>query len=132
MADSGGDLLDGADVLIPVPLHRWRLIARRFNQAAILAQEVSRLSGLPVDAVSLVRVKRTKQQAQLSATERQLNVRGAFRVPKSMVGRIKGRRVVLIEDVITTGATVGACARALRAAGAANVDVLAIAISTRE
>ena len=129
MADAGRDLLDEADVIVPVPLHPWRLVMRRFNQSAILAVEIARQARLPVDAASLVRVKRTEQQSRLSATDRMLNVRGAFRVKPQRLARIAGRRVVLIDDVITTGATVGACARALKAAGATHVDVLAIAIA---
>lgn len=132
MVAAGRDVLADADVLVPVPLHPWRLIARRFNQSAILATEIARETGLPIDAVSLVRVKRTPQQAQLSAIERRANMQGAFKVPKRLAGRVAGRRIVLVEDVITTGATVNACARALKSAGAARVDVLAIAIAVVE
>jgi ComF family protein len=129
MADAGRDILAEADVLVPVPLHRWRLIARRFNQSAILTQEVARLTGLPIDAASLVRIKRTRQQAKLSATDRQTNVAGAFQVRPARLSHIAGKRVVLIDDVITTGATIDACARALQKAGANQVDVLAIALA---
>lgn len=127
---AGRDVLADADVLVPVPLNRWRLLHRRFNQSALLANEVSRLTGVPVDAMSLVRVKATTAQVGLTASERLLNVAGAFKVSSAGTAAITGKRVVLVDDVITTGATVNAATRALRKAGAARIDVLALALVT--
>jgi ComF family protein len=130
MANAGAELLGGAELLVPVPLHRWRLIGRRFNQSALLARALSRQTGLPFDPLALHRVRRTRPQVGLGQSERRGNVRGAFAVLERHRGAIAGRRVVLIDDVVTTGATVEAAARALRSAGAANVDVLALALVT--
>ncbi len=109
-----------------MPLHRRRLWARRFNQSATLAAAVSRQTGVPVAASALMRVKPTAQQVGLSRTERAANVQGAFRVPGDGKATVTGRRLVLIDDVLTSGATVDGCARALLRAGAANVDVLVL------
>mgnify|MGYP001225347761 CR=1 FL=1 len=130
LAGAGGDLLVAAEVLVPIPLHRWKLLRRRFNQSAILALEVSRLSGLPTDPLALRRTRATRSQLGLSQSQRQINVNGAFSVPPRAAERIAGRRVLLVDDVITTGATISAAARALLQAGAGNVDVLALAIVT--
>jgi ComF family protein len=124
---AGRELLAGADALVPVPLHWRRLWARRFNQSAMLASAVSAASGVPVAAAALKRVKATVQQVGLSRPERAANVQGAFRVPEEGKAVIVGRRLVLIDDVLTFGATVEGCARALLRAGAANVDVLIFA-----
>lgn len=132
LVTAGHTLLADADLLVPVPLHPVRLIARRFNQSALLAHEVARSTGLPVDVASLKRTRRTPSQVDLTAEQRRLNVRGAFKVPPRRRQQIAGKRVLLIEDVITTGATVSACARALKRAGAARVDVLAIAMRVAE
>ena len=127
MASAGRDLLAEADALVPVPLHWRRLWARRFNQSAALAQAIARVSGVPVAAELLKRVKATPQQVGLSRTERAANVQGAFKVPPEAKGQVKGRRLILVDDVITSGATAEACARTLLRAGAANVDVLTLA-----
>lgn len=128
LAGAGSEILADADVLVPIPLARWRLLTRRYNQAQILAAEISRLSGKPVDALTLVRRRSTKAQVGLSRTERRRNVAGAFAVPAAAVPRVAGRAIVLVDDVITTGATASAAARALTKAGARKVDVLALAI----
>lgn len=125
---AGSELLATADVVVPVPLSRMRLAWRRFNQSAVLAAEVARLSGLPYRPLALVRTRRTRPQPGLTRSERQANVRAAFAVPKPWKTAIDGRAVILVDDVITTGATVTACARALKAAGARRVDVLALAL----
>lgn len=132
MANAGADILREADVLLPVPLHRWRLVSRKFNQAALLAHEVARLTGVPCDPLVLTRRKATPSQVGLTAAERQRNLSGAFAVAKGVRERIADKRVVLIDDVITTGSTMGACARVLKRAGAAQVDVLAVAMVTDE
>jgi ComF family protein len=127
---AGAELLAEADVILPVPLHRLRLWQRQYNQSAILAKELGRLTGLPVRYGLLVRTKRTPQQVTLTPAERLRNPRGAFRVPTRKRTQIDGRRVLLIDDVQTTGATVNACARCLKAAGATGVDVLTLTVST--
>jgi ComF family protein len=130
LAQAGAELLATADMLVPVPLARWRLLRRQFNQAAILAQELSRSTGIPFDPHILRRTRATASQVGLSHEERRRNVRGAFDVASRRANALSGRRIVLIDDVITTGATVEACARALLAAGAGQVDVLALALVT--
>jgi ComF family protein len=128
MRSAGHELIPAADCLVPVPLHRWRLWHRRFNQAAMLAGRLGRMTGLPVEFQALARVKRTVSQVNLSWDERRRNVEAAFAVLPGHAERIQGRHVLLIDDVVTTGATVEACARVLKAAGAREVDVLALAL----
>lgn len=127
MARAGRELLDGADALLPVPLHWRRLWSRRFNQAAALAGAISGQSGVPVWHDVLKRVRATPQQVGLSKLERAGNVQGAFQVPDDQKPRLRGRRVVLVDDVLTSGATVDTCARVLLRAGAATVDVVVFA-----
>jgi ComF family protein len=129
---AGRELLADADVLIPVPLHPQRLLGRRFNQAAILAQEVARLSGVEVDALALRRVKPTPSQVELARAERRRNLAGAFQVSAGAAPRVEGRRVLVIDDVLTTGSTLAACSRVLKRAGATRVDCLALAMVTEE
>ena len=116
------DSLDGAafDAVVPVPLHRWRLARRGFNQAAVLAREVS--GALDVRYSETLRaLRRTRDQVELSAAERRENVAGAFRAEERI-----GGRVLLVDDVLTTGATLGACAQALREAGAGEIYALTL------
>jgi ComF family protein len=127
MARAGADILADADMVAPVPLHRLRLFSRRFNQSAELARHVARLSGIGFAAGLLERVRATPPQVGLSGTARRRNVAGAFRVGKSAQALVAGRIVVIVDDVVTTGATVDACARAVKAAGAAEVRVLSLA-----
>jgi ComF family protein len=124
MARAGRELLAGEDAVAPVPMHRGRLWSRRFNQAAALAQAVAEAAGVRLEATTLARVKATRPQVGLSRAERAANLQGAFRAPK---GAFAGRRVVLVDDVATTGATLNAAARALRRAGAESVDALVFA-----
>ena len=124
---SGREILAEADALVPVPLHWRRQWARRFNQSAMLAAAISAESGVPIAAGALKRVKATAQQVGLSRSERATNVQGAFKVPEEGKAAVFGRRLVLVDDVLTSGATVDVCARALNRAGAANVDVLIFA-----
>src|SRR5271163_4621680 len=124
---AGRELLAEADALVPVPLHWRRLWGRRFNESAMLAAAISAESGVPVAAAALKRVKPTAQQVGLSRNERAANVQGAFRVPDDGKAAVAGRRLVIVDDVLTSGATVDGCARALIRAGAANVDVLIFA-----
>jgi ComF family protein len=127
MARAGRELLADADALIPVPLHWRRLWARRFNQSAALAGAISVLCGVPVAHGGLKRVRATPQQVGRSRVDRADNVQGAFSVPAERKAAIAGRRLVLIDDVLTSGATVDACARALLRASAARIDVLVFA-----
>jgi ComF family protein len=127
MARAGNELLVEADLLVPVPLHRRRLAARRFNQANALAQVISGQCGVPSDPFALARVKPTPSQVGLSRSQRALNMQGAFRVTEGMGAKVEGRAIVLIDDVLTSGATVNAAARALLRGGAKRVDVLVFA-----
>lgn len=126
MARAGAELLAEAEVIVPVPLHRWRLLARRYNQAAVLAQALGRHSGVAVAPDALVRLRRTPAQGHLDREQRRRNVAGAFAVVPSRRRFIHGRRVLLVDDVLTTGATLGECARVLLKAGAVAVDVLTL------
>lgn len=128
LRQAGSELLEDADLLVPVPLARARLLSRRFNQSALLARELSRLTGIPADPFALRRTRRTKSQVGLTPDQRRKNVRGAFAVPQSRKASVEGARIVLIDDVITTGATAGACARVLKRAGAERVDMLVVAL----
>jgi ComF family protein len=127
MARAGAELLADADLLVPVPLHRRRLFARRFNQAAELASGVSRACGAPANPLALERVKATSPQVGLTRAQRAENLQGAFRTPPERRQDVAGRRVVLVDDVMTSGATANACARALLRAGAERVDALVFA-----
>jgi ComF family protein len=127
MTRAGRALFEDADALVPVPLHWRRLWARRFNQSALLARSIARETGLPVADLALKRVKATAQQVGLSQSERALNVQGAFRVQPDARTDVAGRRLVLVDDVLTSGATSDACARALLRAGARSVDVVVFA-----
>ncbi len=127
LCHAGGELLADADALVPVPLHWRRRWARRFNQSAILAAAVSAASSVPIAGGALKRVKFTAQQVGLSRAARATNVQGAFRVPPEGKAEVAGRRLVLVDDVLTSGATVEGCAKALLRAGARNVDVLVFA-----
>jgi ComF family protein len=127
MARAGAELMLDADVIVPVPLHRSRLWWRRFNQAMALAGALSRTSGVPCDPFLLARVKRTRSQVGLTRTQRGDNLQGAFRVPADAKPHLAGKRVLLVDDVVTTGATANACSRALLRAGAESVDVLSFA-----
>jgi ComF family protein len=117
-------VLAGASVLVPVPLHPRRLRQRGFNQSQLLARALGRLAGLPV-ADALARRVETATQTGLSAAARRRNVEGAFRAVRPAA--VGGRVVVLVDDVLTTGATARACARALRDAGASAVRLLTLA-----
>jgi ComF family protein len=127
MAIAGRELLASADALVPVPLHWRRQWARRFNQSALLAEIVATASGRKVVHQALKRVKATAQQVGLDKSARAQNVQGAFRVPEAGRAEVIGRKLVLVDDVLTSGATIDVCARTLLRAGAASVDVLVFA-----
>lgn len=128
MARAGAELLADAHCLVPVPLHARRLWGRRFNQAGELAKAIAQASGVPVRHDVLIRRKATRSQVGLSAAERARNVSGAFAVPPRSRSALAGRRVVLVDDVMTTGSTLDAASRVLKRAGAAEVDVLVFAL----
>lgn len=130
MARAAADLLGDAPVLVPMPLHRRRLWQRQFNQAALLATAMARPPGLRIEPGLLLRVKATARQVGMSRTQRALNVQGAFKVPP--LAEVEGRSVVLVDDVLTTGATANAAARALLRAGAARVDLAVFALVAGE
>lgn len=132
MARAGSELLAEADIVVPVPLHRRRLWLRRFNQSAALAGAVADEAGRPMAPMALKRIRATAQQVGLSANERDRNVRGAFQVPAEAKPAIAGRRVLIVDDVYTTGATARAATRALLRGGAARVDVLVFARVVRD
>ncbi len=127
MARAGAPFLAGAEVIVPVPLHRFRLLARRYNQAALLAYALAKHAKLPVLPDTLVRRRFTRPQTGLSRAQRLTNVQGAFAAHPNRRAAIKGKSVVLVDDVITTGATLLACTKALLKAGAKEVFVLTLA-----
>lgn len=124
MQRAGSTLTQECDVIIPVPLHRWRFLKRRFNQSAELARILARLCEKPFAPEALKRIRPTEQQVGLGGKARRRNVDGAFRVPVASQIVVSGRCVLLIDDVYTTGATVKAATRALLRGGAKSVDVL--------
>lgn len=128
MAGAGHELWAGSPpVLVPVPLHRKRQRERRYNQSAELALQLSRRTGVAADLSLVSRIKPTRQQVGLSSTGRLRNVQGAFAVHPDLPIRLKGRRVVLVDDVYTTGATTKAVSRVLLRAGVEQVDVITFA-----
>ncbi len=127
MARAGRELLAEADLLVPIPLHRRRLLWRQFNQANALGEVISKQSKVPLDPFVLIRTKPTPSQVGLTRTQRADNMHGAFEVPAADKIHIEGRALVLIDDVLTSGATLNAAARVLLRAGAARVDALVFA-----
>ncbi len=131
MRRAGRHFWADADYIIPVPLHRSRLIKRRFNQAALLSRKIAKSVPASFEPDILFRVRDTPSQGAQTASGRRRNVQGAFHVPEKAKERLKGRRVVLIDDVMTTGATLEACARTLKRAGASYIDVVTLARTVR-
>lgn len=127
LALAGRDLTAQADLIIPVPLHYRRLASRGFNQSAWLSAALSAQTGLPHCVDALVRARPTPSQGGLSARERRRNVAGAFRLKPARAERVAGANILLVDDVLTTGATLSACTRALKKGGAASVGVLVLA-----
>ncbi len=130
MHRTAGDVLPNQALLVPVPLHRWRLWQRRYNQSALLARHLAILSGAEDKPELLVRQRATPSQVGLGEAERQANLRGAFQVPDRYLGQVVGRHVVLVDDVLTTGSTAGAACQCLLGRGAARVDVIVFAVVT--
>jgi len=126
MISAGKDVLEDADAVIPVPIHRLRLVRRRYNQAALLAKKIAKIERKEFICNNLQRVRNTSSQGEKSAKERRENVKGAFALRKPSA--IAGKKIVIVDDVVTTGATVSECARVLLSAGAAEVRILSLAV----
>lgn len=124
---SGGEMLAQADIIAPVPLHRWRIIKRRYNQAALISKALAEAANKPHAVDLLIRKRSTPPQGHLKHAERAKNVRKAFVLSAPYVEQVQGARIVLIDDVYTTGATVRECSKVLLKAGASRVDVLTLA-----
>lgn len=127
MARAGAAAIAGCDLIVPVPLHRWRLLKRRYNQAALLAIGLGRATGKPCVPDMLVRTRATPPQGYKKARDRAANVRRAFAVDGRHAARVAGATVLLVDDVYTTGATLRECTDVLLRGGAAAVHVLTIA-----
>ena len=127
MAGAGAEFWEAEPVLVPVPLHRFRQFERRYNQSTELARALGRITGAVVDPLLVSRTRRTRQQVGLSADARQRNVAGAFTARADTLARLRGRGVVIVDDVLTTGATVKAVTRALQRVGVERVDVITFA-----
>ncbi|MEJ0009399.1 MAG: ComF family protein [Alphaproteobacteria bacterium] len=132
MAGSGAALLAECDLIVPVPLHWRRLLKRKYNQAALLAYALAEGAGKPCRLDLLRRAVPTKPQMRLDRKSRLTNVRHAFALSALAPAQLKGKRVLLVDDVVTTGATVDVCAKLLRQGGAARVSVLALARTVKE
>lgn len=132
MLRAGREFLNRADLLVPVPLHPFRLVMRRYNQAALLAQALSKQADIPACLDLLKRTRATQSQGHLNADERRKNVRKAFALNEKKTEQVKGKTIILIDDVYTTGATVKECTKALKRAGASEVHILTLARVARE
>lgn len=130
MVRSSSELLKNADMLVPVPLHRYRLMRRYYNQSALLANELGKLCAIPVAPQLLIRTKHTAPQHRLTDSQRQKNVHGAFKLHPRF-DNIAGKKILLIDDVMTTGSTLNACSRILTKAGA-EVTLLTLARTIKE
>lgn len=127
MVAHGASVIEGMDLVVPVPLHRRRLLKRRYNQSLLLARQVAKAKAIPLLPDALVRLRHTAPQTGLSRAERQTNVARAFSVAAQHEARISGKKILLVDDVMTTGATLSACAKALQKAGAGAVHILTAA-----
>ena len=126
MKQAGEDIWDkGVDVIVPVPLHYTRLVKRKYNQAAMLAVELSKMTGIPVDLTHLVRHRKTRPQVEFSGQKKKKNVKGAFSVKS--INAFQGKRVLLVDDVLTTGSTLRECAKAISKAKPKSIDLLTAA-----
>lgn len=127
LAQAGADLFDGCDLILPVPLHRWRLLKRRYNQSDLLAKKLHQLTQIPTNPFILQRVLATESQGHMNAHGRARNVKSAFYISPENAEKIAGKNIILVDDVMTTGATANECAKILKKSGAARVDVLCVA-----
>ncbi len=124
---AGKELVAASDVIIPVPLHYWRFVGRRYNQSALLASALAKTSNLPILSDALRRTRRTTPQTGLTRKQRADNVRGAFTINSRYADSLKGKSVLLIDDVMTTGSTINVCTKTLLKAGAQQVNILTLA-----
>lgn len=124
---AGSELIDQADIIMPVPLHRWRLLQRRFNQAGVIASFLAKASNKSYLLNGIERIRSTPTQGYMRAKERKKNVKRAFAVPSKYTMDIKDKNILLIDDVFTTGATINECTKVLLKAGAKQVDILTLA-----
>lgn len=131
LSTAGRDFLAEAEVFVPIPLHWTRLLKRRYNQAALLSRHLSLIREKPHRPLGLKRIRATSSQGGLSKLQRRQNVEGVFYVPESESNYIKGKKVVLVDDVFTSGATISSAARALKNAGAESVFALTVARVTK-
>lgn len=127
LKSAGAELLPASDLIIPVPLHYWRMVTRRYNQSLLLANALAKRCDIPLLADGLNRIRRTPQQTGLTRIQRQKNVKNAFMVPDKYRSVIRGKSILLIDDVMTTGATLRACTHTLLKADAGQVNVLTLA-----
>lgn len=127
LSRAAAELLEEAEAIAPVPLHPARLLGRRYNQAAEVARPLAALAAVPYLPDALVRRRATESQGGKSGAGRRRNVAGAFHVPERRRRQVEGRRILLVDDVMTTGATLEGCAKALKRAGAVRVDVAVLA-----
>lgn len=132
MQKAGREMLEVADYIVPVPLHAQRLMARRYNQAALMAQDLSKASGVKHLPVALQRTRATPSQGYMNFSDRKKNVKKAFSVHPKYVSFVKDKRIILVDDVYTTGSTVRECARTLKENGAKEVHVLTLARVDRD
>lgn len=127
MIRAGQDILSQTDLLVPVPLHWRRLFLRQYNQATLLSHQITRQTNIPTHTDLIKRHRSTRKQGHQNRKERSANVRGAFTIPPDKAPFLKGKRLTLIDDVFTTGATLSECARILRKGGAKEVRALTLA-----
>jgi ComF family protein len=127
LARAGADYLQYAELVVPVPLHYWRLVKRRYNQSALLGAALSRATGIPTLQDGLLRVRNTPPQSELDHKDRHRNVKNAFAVAPRRAGMLRNKTVALVDDVFTTGATISACAETLLEEGAKSVIVVTLA-----
>lgn len=132
LKNAGAQMMQGADYFIPVPLHPYRLLSRRYNQAALMALALSKETNIPCLPMGLQRIRATPPQGHKTIAERRKNVKRAFSVSKNIEPKLKDKKIILIDDVFTTGATVNECTRVLLSAGAAEVHVLTLARVVKE
>jgi ComF family protein len=121
------DALEDADIIIPVPLHKLRLYKRMYNQSALLAKAIARISNVKYNPYILKRIRNTTPQSGLSQKQRQGNVKNAFAINPKQLAAIKGKNIILIDDVMTTGATIEECCKILRKAGVSKIYVVTLA-----
>ncbi len=127
LTQAGADLFTQCDLILPVPLHRWRLLRRRYNQSALLAKKIHQLTKIPTNPFILERIHATQSQGHLNFIERTSNVKSAFFISPKNAEKIAGKNIIVVDDVMTTGATANECAKILKKSGATRVDILCVA-----